>query len=192
MRAAMRPRSGMAPLSSGCCCSRSRGAAVLRRPPPPASLADAAGALAADGGASPSTAALAAGAVLGAGVATAAGRVYAYSQLEFVVAAMLTNNVPKGGGTVLQLGGGSRELYYYPRDLRALYVLGAAQAKGLLEQAGLQARARSSLPPAAAVPPPRRSRSTHTPAFSAARCLTLASRTRSAAAGPSCASAARL
>lgn len=50
------------------------------------------------------------------------------------------NNVPKGGASVVQLGGsGTRELYYYPKDLGKLIATGEGVNKGLIEQAGITA-----------------------------------------------------
>jgi hypothetical protein len=47
-----------------------------------------------------------------------------YSQLEVITARMLGGFVPKAGGTVVQLGGGTRELYYYPMTVRQVTVVG--------------------------------------------------------------------
>lgn len=46
-------------------------------------------------------------------------RFYLYSQLEVITAKMLSKYVPSGGtgARILQLGGGTRELYYYPKDV---------------------------------------------------------------------------
>ncbi|EFJ45877.1 hypothetical protein VOLCADRAFT_118240 [Volvox carteri f. nagariensis] len=64
-----------------------------------------------------------------------------YGQLEYITASMLTNYVPKGepGPRVIQLQGGTRELYYYPKSTVQVTVVGENVNKGLLEQAGLQA-----------------------------------------------------
>ncbi|GIL52380.1 hypothetical protein Vafri_8267, partial [Volvox africanus] len=71
----------------------------------------------------------------------AAWRFALYGQLEYITAAMLTNYVPKGepGPRVIQLQGGTRELYYYPKSTVQVTVVGENINKGLLEQAGLQA-----------------------------------------------------
>lgn len=81
---------------------------------------------------------------LGAGIAgflagVAGYRFYLYTQLEYITAAMLTNNVPKGGANVLQMGGGTRELYYYPKDINRLVNVGEKANKSLIEQGGVQA-----------------------------------------------------
>eukprot|EP00878_Enallax_costatus_P021692 GHUV01022982.1.p1 GENE.GHUV01022982.1~~GHUV01022982.1.p1 ORF type:complete len:237 (+),score=40.12 GHUV01022982.1:867-1577(+) len=62
----------------------------------------------------------------------AALKFYLYSQLEYITASMLTKYVPKGGGgaTVLQLGGGTRELYYYPKDTKLVTNVGEKINKG--------------------------------------------------------------
>ncbi|GLC40848.1 hypothetical protein PLESTB_000016200 [Pleodorina starrii] len=64
-----------------------------------------------------------------------------YGQLEYITASMLTNYVPKGqpGPRVIQLQGGTRELYYYPKSTVQVTVVGENVNKGLMEQAGLQA-----------------------------------------------------
>ncbi len=43
---------------------------------------------------------------------------YIYSQLEYITAAMLTQHVPRdgNGAIVVQIGGGSKELFYYPKN----------------------------------------------------------------------------
>lgn len=41
-------------------------------------------------------------------------KVSTYSQLEYIVAAMLTRHVKAGGARVVQLGGSTRDLFYYP------------------------------------------------------------------------------
>ncbi|GFR49352.1 hypothetical protein Agub_g11376, partial [Astrephomene gubernaculifera] len=71
----------------------------------------------------------------------AAWKFATYGQLEYITAAMLTNHVPKGdpGPRVIQIQGGSRELYYYPKSTVQVTVVGEQLNKGLLEQAGLQA-----------------------------------------------------
>lgn len=58
-----------------------------------------------------------AGALAAAGLAVAALRAYCYGQAEYVTAAMLSRNLPKGGSArIIQLGGGTRELFYYPKS----------------------------------------------------------------------------
>lgn len=44
----------------------------------------------------------------------AAVRSYCYAQLTFVTASMLSKNLPKSDLRVIQIGGGIKELYYYP------------------------------------------------------------------------------
>jgi hypothetical protein len=49
----------------------------------------------------------------------AAFKAYTYSQLEYITAAMLTRHVPRAeplGPTVVQVGGGTKELFYYPSN----------------------------------------------------------------------------
>ena len=43
---------------------------------------------------------------------------YLYSQLEYITAAMLTRHVPRegNGANVIQIGGGTKEIFYYPRN----------------------------------------------------------------------------
>jgi len=64
-----------------------------------------------------------------------------YSQLEYITAAMLTQYVPREGrgAVVLQCGGGTRELYYYPKNCLQVTVVGEGVNKSLMEQAGMQA-----------------------------------------------------
>jgi hypothetical protein len=52
--------------------------------------------------------------VLVMGVLFAALRSYCYAQVTFVTAAMLSKNLPKSDLRIIQIGGGIRELYYYP------------------------------------------------------------------------------
>uniref|UniRef100_A0A383VYG1 Methyltransferase type 11 domain-containing protein n=1 Tax=Tetradesmus obliquus TaxID=3088 RepID=A0A383VYG1_TETOB len=79
------------------------------------------------------------------GVAILAGaaalKFYLYSQLEYITAAMLTKYVPQAGkgATVIQLGGGTRELYYYPKNTMTVINVGENVNKGLMEQAGVTA-----------------------------------------------------
>ncbi|KXZ56099.1 hypothetical protein GPECTOR_2g981 [Gonium pectorale] len=93
-------------------------------------------ALAADG--STLTAAAAAVPLLAAG-GVAAWKFANYGQLEYITASMLSNYVPKGDPRVIQLQGGTRELYYYPKSTVQVTVVGEGVNKGLLEQAGMQA-----------------------------------------------------
>lgn len=59
---------------------------------------------------------------------------YLYSQLEIITAKMLGKYVPTGTGTgarVIQLGGGTRELYYYPKDVVLVTNVGEKVNKGV-------------------------------------------------------------
>jgi hypothetical protein len=63
----------------------------------------------------------------------AALKFYLYSQLEVITAKMLSKYVPSGGSTgarVIQLGGGTRELYYYPKDVVLVVNVGEKVNKG--------------------------------------------------------------
>lgn len=63
----------------------------------------------------------------------------AYSQLEVVRTAMLSRHVKNGGAKVLQLGGTTRDLYYYPAKTLSVTVNvsdGGTRTRGLFEQAG--------------------------------------------------------
>ncbi|GBF89091.1 hypothetical protein Rsub_01808 [Raphidocelis subcapitata] len=75
------------------------------------------GLLADAGGLSAGSAAV--GAAAAAALGAAGLRFYCYSQLEYATAAMLSNWVPRGGNgaKVIQLGGGARQLYYYPKNV---------------------------------------------------------------------------
>eukprot|EP00887_Chlorella_sp_A99_P007008 scaffold2.g7008.t1 len=84
----------------------------------------------------------------------------AYSQVEYVKAAMLSRHVAPGGARVVQLGGSTRDLFYYPtgtlqaragttpalcptRDAPCVQVTVAEEgmsSPGIWEQAGVQAR----------------------------------------------------
>jgi hypothetical protein len=44
----------------------------------------------------------------------AAFRSYCYAQVTFVTASMLSKNLPRSELRIVQIGGGIRELYYYP------------------------------------------------------------------------------
>ncbi|EFN53520.1 expressed protein [Chlorella variabilis] len=70
----------------------------------------------------------------------AALRVSGYSQLEYITAAMLARHVRSGGARVLQLGGSTRDLYYYPQGTVQVTVGGADINAGLWEQGGIQAK----------------------------------------------------
>jgi len=64
----------------------------------------------------------------------------AYSQLEVVRTAMLSRHVKNGGAKVLQLGGTTRDLYYYPSKTLAVTVNDPNLSIGLIglfEQAGM-------------------------------------------------------
>ncbi|GMH43762.1 hypothetical protein BSKO_11696 [Bryopsis sp. KO-2023] len=67
-------------------------------------------------------------------------RLAVYSQLEYVTASMLTNYVIKGGARVVQIGGGTRELYYYPKGTVQVTFVGDDLNKGLMQQAGISAQ----------------------------------------------------
>ncbi|PSC74024.1 phosphatidylethanolamine N-methyltransferase [Micractinium conductrix] len=67
-------------------------------------------------------------------------RIGTYSQVEYVTAAMLARHVKPGGARVLQLGGTTRDLYYYPAGTVQVTVGGADLKTGLWEQAGMQAK----------------------------------------------------
>jgi hypothetical protein len=129
-----------------------------RRRGPPAAAALPAGAELLGG------AALGGAAVAGAAAALAAGRTAAYSQLELVRAAMLTRHAkgPAGGAgaRVLQLGGSTRDLFYYAPGMLSVTVARAPGAPALWEQAGVQAGVPvrsdflfASTAPAAGAPP---------------------------------------
>lgn len=65
----------------------------------------------------------------------------AYSQLEIVRTAMLSRHVKNGGAKVLQLGGTTRDLFYYPAKTLSVSVNlpdGGTRIQGLFEQAGIQ------------------------------------------------------
>lgn len=70
----------------------------------------------------------------------AAVKFISYSQLEVARTALLTRHVPKNGATVLQLGGTTRDLFYYPTGTVRVTVAGKNLAKGLWEQAALQSK----------------------------------------------------
>ena len=64
-------------------------------------------------------------------------KVMAYSQLEVVRTAMLSRHVKQGSATVLQLGGTTRDLYYYPSGTLQITVNSPDISKGLFQQAGM-------------------------------------------------------
>jgi len=74
-------------------------------------------------------------------VGLAAWFFYLYSQLEYITASMLTRHVPRGGNgaSVIQVGGSTKDLFYYPKDTLQVSVVGEDVNKGLMEQAGMQA-----------------------------------------------------
>ncbi|CAD7703986.1 unnamed protein product [Ostreobium quekettii] len=65
-------------------------------------------------------------------------RAYLYGQMEYITASMLTNNVPKGA-RVVQVGGGTREVFYYPKGTIQINVVGEDINEGLISNAGVQA-----------------------------------------------------
>ncbi|KAL0021197.1 hypothetical protein WJX77_011659 [Trebouxia sp. C0004] len=66
-------------------------------------------------------------------------RFTAYGRLQYITAAMLGRWIPKGGARVIQVGGGSRDLYYYPKDTVLVTVMSPKLKKGLMGQAAIQA-----------------------------------------------------
>lgn len=80
---------------------------------------------------------LAAGAALLTGVA--AWRFAVYGRLQYITAAMLGRWVPKGNARVIQVGGSSRDLYYYPEDTVLVTAISPKLNKGIMGQAGIQA-----------------------------------------------------
>lgn len=68
-----------------------------------------------------------------------AWRATLYGQLEYIKAALLSNWVPKGGAVVLLSGGGTRDLYYMPKDTVKVTYVGEGLKKGLMENASIQA-----------------------------------------------------
>ncbi|DBB18371.1 TPA: hypothetical protein ACH3X3_000023 [Trebouxia sp. C0006] len=66
-------------------------------------------------------------------------RFTAYGQLQYITAAMLGRWVPKGSARVIQVGGGSRDLYYYPKDTVLVTAMSPKLKKGLMGQAAIQA-----------------------------------------------------
>ncbi|PNH04320.1 hypothetical protein TSOC_009521, partial [Tetrabaena socialis] len=111
-----------------------RGAFTASRAPPPRRALVSVRAL--EGGLL-TTAAVAAPLLAAGGVA--AWKVVNYGQLEYITASMLSNYVPKSEPRVIQLRGGTRELYYYPKSVVQVTVVGEGLNKSLLEQAGMQA-----------------------------------------------------
>jgi ubiquinone/menaquinone biosynthesis C-methylase UbiE len=66
-------------------------------------------------------------------------RLYIYTQVQLVTARLLSRSLPKGNIRVVQLGGGSRELYYYPSTTVQVTVCNSDLKAGLLERAAIQA-----------------------------------------------------
>lgn len=64
----------------------------------------------------------------------------AYSQLELLRTTFLSRYVRPNGAKVLQIGGSTRDLYYYPRGTVQVTAGGKNITPGLWEQAGIQAR----------------------------------------------------
>eukprot|EP01025_Chloroclados_australasicus_P048289 TRINITY_DN54676_c0_g1_i1.p1 TRINITY_DN54676_c0_g1~~TRINITY_DN54676_c0_g1_i1.p1 ORF type:complete len:251 (+),score=16.06 TRINITY_DN54676_c0_g1_i1:123-875(+) len=75
---------------------------------------------------------------LGAAVYTGI-RIYSYAELEVITARMLTTWVPHGGARVIQIGGGTRQLFYYPKDTVQVTVVGPYLNEDLIQQGGMQA-----------------------------------------------------
>lgn len=69
----------------------------------------------------------------------AAAKFAAYSQVEVVRASMLSRHVKAGGAKVLQLGGSTKDIFYYPEGTVQVAVLGPEVNAGLWEQAGMSA-----------------------------------------------------
>jgi hypothetical protein len=69
-------------------------------------------------------------------------RFYTYSQIELITASMLSRHVKPGGARVLQVGGSTRDLYYYPKGTTSVTILlqKEGESSGFWEQAGLQAQ----------------------------------------------------
>jgi len=81
---------------------------------------------------------LPAASLLGAGLFAAALRAWCYAQVEYVTAAMLSRNLKKAA-KIIQLGGGTRELFYYPPQTIQVTAIGEDLNAGLMGQAGIQA-----------------------------------------------------
>jgi hypothetical protein len=64
--------------------------------------------------------------------------VYLYSQIEYITAAMMSRHVP-AKASAIQVGGGTKELFYYPKSTEKVVVCGENVNKGLMEQGGIQA-----------------------------------------------------
>jgi len=52
--------------------------------------------------------------LIGVGLFVVGLRAFCYSQLTYVTASMLANSLPKTDLRIVQVGGGIKELYYYP------------------------------------------------------------------------------
>lgn len=76
--------------------------------------------------------------VLSAGAA-AAWRFAVYSRREYIVAATVGKYVPKGGASVIQINGTTRDVYYYPKGTVSVKVVGSSVRPALMEQAGASA-----------------------------------------------------
>lgn len=83
---------------------------------------------------------IALGAALVAVGAVAGGRFAAYSQVQFARAGMLANCLPKGNKTILMIGGGTKDLYYLPRDVLQATLVDPKADESFWQQAALQAR----------------------------------------------------
>lgn len=59
----------------------------------------------------------------GAPIPPSSARFWAYSQLEVITARMIGNFVPPNARIVLQLGGTTRDLYYYPKGTKQVGLL---------------------------------------------------------------------
>ena len=77
---------------------------------------------------------------LGVGLAGAAVKAVAYAQLEVVRTAMLSRHVSPNGAKVLQLGGTTRDIFYYPAGTTKVNVNGPQITPSLYEQAGISAK----------------------------------------------------
>lgn len=62
-------------------------------------------------------------ATLGAGASVVAARAATYARLQYVLAALLGRRIPTTVTTVLQLGGSTRDLYYYPNSVQRVTVV---------------------------------------------------------------------
>lgn len=60
--------------------------------------------------------------VIGFGLFVIGVRAFCYSQLTYVTASMLANSLPKTDLRIVQIGGGIKELYYYPSSTVQVWV----------------------------------------------------------------------